>query len=71
MDIGALTNAHFGDTETKRCYEAAQVVINFLLSAHAQAKKANPKVWGDLTVLDRKKLTSEQAALFSKPYYFI
>lgn len=68
MDIGALTNIHFlAIPKYSASKEAAEVVINFLLSARAQAKKSDPNVWGDLSVLDRRKLPAEQAKFFSGP----
>jgi putative thiamine transport system substrate-binding protein len=41
------------------------VVANFLLTAEAQARKNDLKVWGDPTVLDIKKLSVADATLFS------
>ncbi|WP_300673730.1 ABC transporter substrate-binding protein [Desulfoluna sp.] len=66
FDIGALTNSHFlaipYNTDAK---EAAQVVINFLMSPEAQARKADTNIWGDPTVLNIAKLTPDQQALFT------
>lgn len=44
--------------------EAAQVVINFLLSPEAQARKQDPRIWGSDTVLAWKKLTPAEKNLF-------
>jgi putative thiamine transport system substrate-binding protein len=44
------------------------VVANFLLSAQAQARKADISHWGDPTVLDLKRLSPADRALFpAKP----
>ena len=39
-------------------------VANFLMSPEAQARKADPTVWGDPTVLDVADLPHEHRALF-------
>ena len=40
------------------------VLADFLLSPEAQARKSDPAVWGDPTVLAMTKLTTEQRRLF-------
>ena len=40
------------------------VLANFLLSPEAQARKSDPSVWGDPTVLALAKLTPDQRRLF-------
>lgn len=40
------------------------VVANFLLSPAAQARKADPSIWGDTTVLDLSKLDALDRNLF-------
>jgi putative thiamine transport system substrate-binding protein len=40
------------------------VLANFLLSPEAQARKSDPAVWGDPTVLALSKLSPEQRGLF-------
>ncbi len=40
-------------------------MANFLLSAEAQARKNDLKIWGDPTVLDVTKLSAEDAKLFT------
>ena len=42
----------------------AMVVANFLLSPEAQARRQNPNIWGDLSVLSYARLSPEQKALF-------
>ncbi|EHH8134904.1 ABC transporter substrate-binding protein, partial [Escherichia coli] len=37
----------------------AQVLANFLLSPRAQIRKADPRYWGDPSVLDSDKLPPE------------
>lgn len=50
---GTLGNVHFVAIPHNAGDKAgALVVANFLLSPEAQARKANPDVWGDPTVLD-------------------
>ena len=67
FDIGALTNSHFlaipANSDAK---DAAQVVINYLLSPEAQAKKTDTDIWGDPTVLSMNKLPPQARALFKK-----
>lgn len=65
FDIGPLTNSHFlAIPYNSDAKSAAKVVINFLLSPTAQARKADTDIWGDPTVLDIAKLTASQQALF-------
>lgn len=40
------------------------VLADFLLSPEAQARKSDPSVWGDPTVLGLAKLSPEQRSLF-------
>jgi putative thiamine transport system substrate-binding protein len=40
------------------------VFANFLMSAEAQARKANTEIWGDPTVLAMSKLSEEDRARF-------
>ena len=50
---GAIGNMHFVAIPHNAADKAgALVVANFLLSPEAQARKADPEVWGDPTVLD-------------------
>ena len=63
---GTIGNTHFlAIPINARAKPAAQVVANFMLSAEAQAHKADLKIWGDPTVLDLGRLTPEQAAAFA------
>ena len=62
---GTISNTHFvAIPYNSSSKEAAQVVANFLLSAEAQAKKLAPANWGDYTVLNIKKLSKKEQALF-------
>lgn len=63
---GTIGNSHFVAIPTNaKAKAAAQVVANFLLSAEAQARKNNLKIWGDPTVLDVTKLSGEDAKQFA------
>lgn len=63
---GTIGNCHFVAIPTNAKAKAgAQIVANFLLSAEAQARKSDLKVWGDPTVLDMAKLNSEDAKMFT------
>lgn len=62
---GALTNSHYlAIPYNSSAREGALVAANFLISPEAQARKANPAVWGDPTVLALSRLKPAQAALF-------
>lgn len=66
MHDGSLTNTHFIAIPYNASHSyGAQVVANFLLSPQAQAKKQNPDIWGDKTVLSQDMLSAEQKALFN------
>ena len=69
FDSGTIGNTHFVAIPVNAtAKEGAQVFANFLLSAEAQARKADIAVWGDPTVLALNKLTpQERAAFASKP----
>lgn len=57
MSKGALTNSHFLAIPFNASARAgAKVVVNFLLSPDAQARKADPAFWGDPSVLDPARL---------------
>jgi putative thiamine transport system substrate-binding protein len=64
--LGTIGNSHFvAIPANAKAKAAAQVVANFLLSAEAQARKNDLKIWGDPTVLDVTKLTGEDAKMFA------
>ena len=64
---GTLGNTHFLAIPFNSSAKAgAKVAINFLLSPEAQARKANPDVWGDPTVLSMSRLSSEDLSRFEK-----
>jgi len=68
IKVGAATigNTHFvAIPRTSGSVEGALVVANFLLSPRAQAHKADPRVWGDPTVLDVVRLPADAAQLFA------
>ncbi|MEZ5701173.1 MAG: ABC transporter substrate-binding protein [Burkholderiaceae bacterium] len=66
---GTIGNTHFvAIPYNARAKAGAQVVANFLLSAQAQARKADITQWGDPTVLDLNRLPPAERARFpSKP----
>jgi len=60
---GTIGNVHFVAIPVNaRAKAGAQVFANFLLSAPAQAHKADTRVWGDGTVLDTSKLPADLQA---------
>lgn len=60
---GTIGNVHFVAIPANSSVSAgAKVVANFLLSPDAQIRKADPKIWGDPSVLDPQKLPAEQAS---------
>jgi putative thiamine transport system substrate-binding protein len=65
FDTGTLGNTHFlAIPFNTQAFAAAQVTANFLLSAQAQARKADLAVWGDPTVLAVDTLPEAQRAWF-------
>ncbi len=66
---GTIGNTHFMAIPfNAKAKEGAQVLANFLLSAEAQARKADIAMWGDPTVLAVDKLPAAERQRFaSKP----
>lgn len=66
---GTIGNTHFLAIPFNATgKEAAQVLINFMQSPEAQARKADIAVWGDATVLAMDKLPpAERARFAAKP----
>ena len=65
FDGGTIGNVHFVAIPRNAGDKAgAMVVANYLLSAEAQARKADPAVWGDPAVIDVEKLDPADAAAF-------
>ena len=65
FDNGTIGNTHFVTIPWNATAKAgAMVVANFLLSAEAQARKADPEFWGDPTVLEVAALNDDEQALF-------
>lgn len=57
---GTIANVHFlAIPVNANAPAAAQVVANFMLSAQAQAHKADVKVWGDGSVLDVSRVSGD------------
>ena len=66
MTNGSIANTHFlAIPFNAKAKEGAQVVIDFMLSPQAQARKAEIAVWGDPTVLALDKLTAADRARFA------
>jgi putative thiamine transport system substrate-binding protein len=64
-DGGTIGNTHFlAIPFNSSASEGAMVLADFLLSPEAQARKSDPAIWGDPTVLAMTKLTPEQRHLF-------
>ena len=64
---GTLGNTHFLAIPFNSSAAAgARVVINFLLSPEAQARKADPVVWGDPTVLSMSRLSDADQRRFAQ-----
>nr|WP_317401436.1 ABC transporter substrate-binding protein [Plesiomonas shigelloides] len=62
LDQGAITRAHFlAIPFNAPTPDAAKVVINFLMSPEAQARKEDPALWGDPTILNISALGMEKA----------
>ncbi|MET4101178.1 putative thiamine transport system substrate-binding protein [Roseovarius sp. MBR-78] len=65
LDGGTISNISFVAIPYNASAKAgAMVVANFLMSPEAQAKKADPAVWGSGTVLSMDRLSPEDRARF-------
>jgi len=63
---GTIANVHFlAIPFNANAPEAAQVVADFLLSPEAQLRKADPRIWGDPTVLAMHRLSEQDQAGFA------
>jgi putative thiamine transport system substrate-binding protein len=66
FSAGTLSNTHFiGIPYNANAKAGALVLANFLLSPEAQARKQDPKIWGDPTVLSLNKLSEADRAAFA------
>lgn len=62
---GTIGNTHFvAIPYNSGAAAGAKVVANFLMSPEAQARKADPEIWGDPTVLAMDKLSRSDQQLF-------
>lgn len=62
---GTLSNTHFVAIPYNAAAKAGALVLaNFLISPEAQARKQDPQVWGDPTVLDVAGLPASDKAAF-------
>ena len=67
LAAGSIANTHFlAIPFNAKAKEGAQVLINFLLSPLAQARKADIAQWGDPTVLAVDRLPAADKALFAQ-----
>lgn len=65
LDKGTVGNMHFVTIPFNASNRAGALVIaNFLLSPEAQARKQDPAIWGDFTVLATNKLPAADRARF-------
>jgi putative thiamine transport system substrate-binding protein len=65
LDGGTIGNVHFVAIPfNAKAKAGAMVLANFLLSPEAQARKADPAVWGDPSVLAIGSLAAEDRARF-------
>jgi len=65
---GTIGNTHFVAIPfNARAKEGAMVLANFLMSPEAQARKQTLEAWGDQTVLDMEKLTTDERRQFDPP----
>ena len=65
LEGGTIGNTHFvAIPYNSAAAAAAQVVANFLISPQAQARKADPRIWGDPTVLGMSQLDPADKKLF-------
>lgn len=66
LEGGSIGNTHFVTIPFNASAAAgAMVAANFLLSPEAQARKADPAIWGDPTVLALDRLEPEDRARFA------
>ena len=64
---GTLGNTHFVAIPYNATAKAAALVVaDFLISPEAQARKQDPNVWGDPTVLAIDKLDAKDAEMFAE-----
>ena len=67
FDKGNISNTHFlAIPQNSQNQAGAMVLIDFLTSTDAQGAKTDTKNWGDSTVLDMDKVSSEDKKKFSE-----
>src|SRR5918996_1722716 len=67
LDAGTIGNTHFVAIPFNAAHQAgAMVVADFLMSPEAQARKQDPTVWGDATVLDVTALDQSARERFDR-----
>jgi len=66
-ETGSIANTHFLAIPFNANAKAGAIVAaNFLLSPEAQARKQDPAIWGDPTVLALDRLAPEERAAFDR-----
>ena len=66
LEGGTIGNTHFVAIPFNAAHKAAAMVVaDFLMSPEAQARKQDPRVWGDGTVLDLAALGPADRARFA------
>ncbi|UWD49047.1 ABC transporter substrate-binding protein [Clostridioides difficile] len=67
FEKGNISNTHFvAIPDNSQNKEGAIALIDFLMSIYAQSSKTETKNWGDTSVLDMKKIPSEDVKKFSE-----
>lgn len=65
FENGTIGNTHFLAVPFNSPNKSgALIAINEILSVEAQASKYNPKIWGDLPVLDNDNLSKDEKEMF-------
>ena len=66
LDGGTIGNSHFlAIPYNATAKEGAMILINFLMSPEAQARKQDTKFWGEATILSFDKMSAEQQKYFA------
>ena len=66
FDAGTIANSHFlAIPFNANANAGAMVLADFMMSPEAQARKQDPNVWGDPTVLDVAALAEDDRKLFT------
>lgn len=67
LDRGTIGNTHFVAIPfNAKAKQGAMVLADFLMSPESQARKQDPDIWGDFTVLAVDRLSADARAAFDK-----